>query len=172
MNNINNLYYQPLSILIAILSNIFLFYLKEDYVKSNNIFNIFYILIIFINAIFMNMILIDDNKNIYKQEQDLSIYKDIIEKCNINNQQILPQKKNDNIISQNNSINNNSLSSFHINILLIIYISIISSLLYLNINNNINLVIFKSKVDNYIPILIFWITYWLYIYIIKKIFKS
>lgn len=145
----NNLYYQPLSILIAIISNTLLIYLKEEYYKSENIFNMFFILILFINAILMNMILIDDNKY----------------NCNEKNTLL----KN-NIESQNE--NNNSLSSLHINILLIIYLSIISLLLYLKIKHDITFNIFKSQIDNYIPIAIFWLTYWVYLLIIKKIFKS
>ena len=143
----NTLYYQPLSILIAIISNTLLLNLDSD-----NIFNIYFILIIFINAILMNMILIDDNKYI---------------NCQLD---ILSNKNN--IPSQNENNINKSLSSFHINILLIIYLLIISSLLYLKIKHDINFNIFKSKIDNYIPIFIFWLTYWVYILIIKKIFKS
>ena len=143
----NTLYYQPLSILIAIISNNLLLNLDSD-----NIYNIYFILIIFINAILMNMILIDDNKNMNCQQDVLS-------------------NKN-NIPSQNDNNINNSLSSFYINILLIIYLLIISSLLYFKIKHDINFNIFKSRIDNYIPIFIFWLTYWVYILIIKKIFKS
>ena len=100
----------------------------------------------------MNMILIDDNKNMNCQQDVLS-------------------NKN-NIPSQNDNNINNSLSSFYINILLIIYLLIISSLLYFKIKHDINFNIFKSRIDNYIPIFIFWLTYWVYILIIKKIFKS
>lgn len=164
MNNINNLYYQPFSLLIAIITNVFLFYLKENILEVNNIFNTYYILIIFINAIFMNMLLIDDNKYTIYSKQDLNLYQDIIDKCNINNQQKVEKNYEPN--------NDNSLSSFHINILLIIYIFIISSLLYLYIKNNITFNIFNSKFDNYIPIIIFWLLNWIYIFIIKKIFKS
>jgi hypothetical protein len=147
----NNLYYQPLSILIAIISNTLLIYLKEEYYKSENILNIFFILILFINAILMNMILIDDNKYYCNENNSLSINK--------NNTQ-----------SQNEDYN--SLSSLHINILLIIYLSIISLLIFLKIKHDITFHIFKSEIDNYIPILIFWLIYWIYIFIIKKIFKS
>ena len=167
MNNINNLYYQPFSLLIAIITNILLFYLKENFLLSNNIFNIYYILIIFINAIFMNMLLIDDNKYTIYSKQDLNLYQDIIDKCNINNQQKVDKTKD-----IQNIENDKTLSSFHINILLIVYIFIICSLLYLKIKNNINFNFFKSQIDNYIPLFIFWLFNWIYIFFIKKIFKS